>query len=447
MHKSGKLAQRITLYNTLFALLACLVLAVSTSWLLRWHITSTTQAQLQQVATAVGAALDLNNSALIGTIQIRAASRLVGADVVIVNPGGQVVASSSRAFLAGQTLNIPLQQAGLVTKRSPFRAENTQYIYAVAQLASQPGYVVAIAEIQELGTITRGIMSIFIPVSVIVMLGGSYFGGLWTKRISKPLNELEQAAHRIAKGDFTPPPEIDEDNEIGELAKALRGMTEQLQAGEVAQRQFVQNASHELKTPLMNIRGYAEALREGLYSGDDAIHCLEVIDREADGMRRMVDDMIYLSKITGPGEKLVAEPVYLGNLLQAAAESTQGIIMERGLQLVVEPAPEVTITADFDKLVRALTNLIANASRYAQSQVTVAAYLEQSDVTVEVRDDGPGVEPELLPKIFDRFSKGRGGQTGLGLAIVKAIIEGHGGTITAHNDGGAVFTLQLPQNQ
>lgn len=443
MLKGGKLARRITLFNTMFALLACFVLAISTSWLLRWQITKTAQTGLQQVATAVGGSLDVT-SAQQNPVQIKVTSRLLGADIVVLNTSGIVVVSSSRAFIPGQLLNIPLQQTGLVTRSNPFRAQNTQYIYAIAPLASQPGYVVAISENQELGAITRSIMGIFIPISFIVVLGGSYFSGLWTNRISMPLRQLEEAAHRIARGDFSQSPDIQEDNEIGELAEALRGMTEQLQAGELVQRQFVQNASHELKTPLMNIQGYAEAMREGLYVGEDANHCLEVIDREVNGMRRLVDDMIYLSKITGPGEKLLAEPVRIGDLLLAAAESTQGIVMERGLQLVVEPAPETTITADFDKLVRALTNLIANATRYAATQIAVAAYLDEGQVTLEVRDDGPGVDPELLPKVFDRFSKGRGGQTGLGLAIVKAIIEGHRGTISAQNDPGAVFTIKLP---
>ncbi len=445
MQSSGKLASRITLYNTLFALLACLILAVSTNSVLRWHLTRTAQNELQEVATAVSSSLDLD-TVLVSSIQIRAASRFLGADIVVINAAGQVVASSSREFIAGQVLNIPLQQTGLVTRRSPFQAANKQYVYAIVQLTSQPGYVVAISENEELAAIARSIMSIFIPISVVVVLGGSFFGGLWTNRISRPLRQLEEAAHSIARGEFKAPPDLGGDDEIGELSRALRGMVTQLQASELAQRQFVQNASHELKTPLMNIQGYAEAIREGIYTGEDVNHCLEVIDREASGMRRLVDDMIYLSKITGPGEKLVAEPVVLSDLLLAATESTQGIAMDRGLQLVVEPPPEVTITADFDKLVRALTNLIANACRYARSQITVAVYLEQSTVTIEVRDDGPGVEESLLPRVFERFSKGSAGQSGLGLAIVQAIVDGHGGCVSVHNDHGAVFSLRLPRS-
>ncbi|MDP3488394.1 MAG: HAMP domain-containing sensor histidine kinase [Bacillota bacterium] len=441
-----KLARRITWYNTVFALFACLLLAFSSNYLLKRHVIRTTQDELYEAATLLAQTIDMSEP-IQNAIRIRTASRSVGMDIVLLNTAGRVVASTLRNFQAGMLLDVPLKDSSRMIRSERSRLQDSQHVFAIAAVqrgGTNQGYVLAVTQLQDLTAITRGIMSILIPVSVVVGLIGAMLGGIWTRKISLPLQKLNLAAHGIAAGDFQAVPAISGDDEIAELSASLRSMAEQLQAGEQAQRQFVQNASHELKTPLMNIQGYAEALRDGVYEGDEATHCLEVIGRETVRMRRLVDDMIYLSKVTSKVEAFNEESIRLGDLVQATEESTRGILMDANLVLECGQVPDVTITGDFDKLVRSFTNLIANAARYAKTTICLSVEREDNRLLFEVRDDGPGIEPQLMDKAFDRFAKGSRGQTGLGLAIVKAIVERHGGSISVRNDNGAVFEIRLP---
>ncbi len=331
-----------------------------------------------------------------------------------------------------------------MTRTERWHLQSGEHVYALAELPTNRGFILAIAPHRELKAVTAGIMSILIPISVVIVLAGTLLGSFWTSKISRPVQRLASAAHQIATGDYRAVPRLAGDDEIAELSHALYAMALQLQAGEEAQREFVQNASHELKTPLMNIQGYTEALKEGIYSGDEAAKCLDVISRETVRMQKLVNDMIYLSTITARPERLIREDVRLRDLLSAAEESTRGMVVEAGLDLAVSEPTDLMLAGDFDKLVRALTNLIANATRYARQRIELSASLKGPVVSITVRDDGPGIDPALGEQVFERFSRGEGGQTGLGLAIVKAIVLSHGGSVSMANDNGAVFTVTLP---
>ncbi|KAF0196359.1 MAG: signal transduction histidine kinase [Bacillota bacterium] len=441
-----KLARRISWYNTVFALFACLLLAFSSNYLLKHHVIRTTQDELYEAATLLAQTIDMSDP-IQNAIRIRTASRSVGMDIVLLNTSGRVVASTLRHFQPGGLLDVPLKDSSRLSRSERSRLQDSQHVFALAAVqrgGTKAGYILAVTQLQDLAAITRGIMSILVPVSVVVALISSMLGGIWTRKISLPLQQLNQAAHGIAAGDFQAVPTISGDDEIAELSASLRSMAGQLQAGEQAQRQFVQNASHELKTPLMNIQGYAEALRDGVYVGNEATHCLEVIGRETVRMRKLVDDMIYLSKLTSKAEAFNEESIRVGDLVQAMEESTRGILLDANLVLECGQMPDITITGDFDKLVRSFTNLIANGARYAKSTIRLAVAREANALLFEVRDDGPGIEPQLMEKVFDRFTKGSSGQTGLGLAIVKAIVERHGGSVSVRNENGAVFEVRLP---
>ncbi len=437
------LAQKIALTNTVFALLACLMLALSANLMLRRYLIQSAQTELHRVATVVAGTLDVPMP-MQGAMRFRAANRMVGAELVWVSPQGRILASSSTAFPVGAYVNVPLKDLARMTRAERWHLQTDEHVYALAELPGTRGFLMAVAPLRELRAVTAGIMSIFIPISVVVVLAGTLLGSFWTGKISKPVQRLASAAHQVANGNYRAVPRLAGDDEIAELSHALHAMALQLQAGEEAQREFVQNASHELKTPLMNIQGYAEALKDGIYSGDEAAKCLDVISRETVRMQKLVNDMIYLSTITARPERLVKEDVRLRDLFGAAEESTRGIVVEAGRELAVSQPPDIVLAGDFDKLVRALTNLIANATRYARRKIELSASAKGNTVTITVRDDGPGIDPTLGEQAFERFSRGEGGQTGLGLAIVKAIVVSHGGTIAVTNDHGAMFTITLP---
>ncbi len=437
------LAQKIAATNTVFALLACLALALSANFMLRRYLVHSAQGELYRVAVTVAGPLDMPMPWQ-GAMRFRAAHRMVGAELVWVSAQGRILGSSSAAFPRGAFVDVPLKDLSHMTRAERWRLQTDEHVYAVAEIAAGRGFIVAVAPLRELRAVTASIMSIFIPISVVVVLAGTLLGSFWTSKISKPVRSLADAAHKIAQGDFRAVARLTGDDEIAELSHALHAMALQLQAGEEAQREFVQNASHELKTPLMNIQGYAEALKDGIYSGSEAAQCLDVISRETVRMQKLVNDMIYLSTITARPERLVKEDVPLRDLFSAAGESTRGLAIEAGSELVVVEPPDVMLSGDFDKLVRALTNLIANATRYARQRIELSANLRGSMVDIIIRDDGPGLDPALGDQAFERFSRGQDGQTGLGLAIVKAIVLSHGGSAGVVNDQGAVFTVTLP---
>ena len=410
--------------------------------MLRRYLVQSAQTELHRVARTVAGTLDLPMPWQ-GALRFRAANRMVGAELVLVSPQGRIIASSSATFPVGAFVNVPLKDLADMTRAERWHLQSDEHVYALAELPADRGFLMAVAPLRELRDVTAGIMSIFIPISVVVVLAGTLLGSFWTGKISKPVQRLASAAHQIATGDYRAVPRLAGDDEIAELSHALHAMALQLQAGEEAQREFVQNASHELKTPLMNIQGYAEALKDGIYRGDEAAKCLDVISRETVRMQKLVNDMIYLSTITARPERLVREDVRLRDLLSAAEESTRGMVVEAGRDLKVTEPPDMVLAGDFDKLVRALTNLIANATRYARQRIELSASVRGNAVTITVRDDGPGIDPTLGEQAFERFSRGEGGQTGLGLAIVKAIVQSHGGTVAVTNDQGAVFTITM----
>ena len=228
--------------------------------------------------------------------------------------------SSSAAFPVGAFVNVPLKDLADMTRTERWHLQTDEHFYALTELPAGRGFLKAVAPLRKLRDVTAGIMSILVPVSAVVVLAGTLLGSFWTGKISKPVQRLASAAHQMATGDDRAVPRLAGDDEIAELSHALHAMALQLQAGEEAQREFVQNASHELDTHLMNIQGYAEALKDGIYSGDEAAKCLDVISRETVRMQKLVNDMIDLSTITSRPERLVREDGRRG-----AAEAAGGL--------------------------------------------------------------------------------------------------------------------------
>jgi two-component system sensor histidine kinase BaeS len=227
-----------------------------------------------------------------------------------------------------------------------------------------------------------------------------------------------------------------------------------LEASDRARRQLLADVSHELMTPLTAMRGYLETLAMPELSIDGATRerYLRIIDEETRRLERIIGDLLDLARLEGGGTALQRQPVEVAALFDRVAERHEREPRARGIRLdrTVEPGAEF-IDGDPDRLEQALQNLAANASRYTPDGGHIALRATATDhaVRITVLDNGPGIPADQLPLIFNRFYKvdaarTASGGSGLGLSIVKAIIERHGGTIEARNDGGAVFELTLP---
>ena len=209
------------------------------------------------------------------------------------------------------------------------------------------------------------------------------------------------------------------------------------------QQTFFQNASHELKTPLMAIQGYAEGIQAGVM---DTASAAEVILAESDRMTELVDELLDISKIDMGRQPLTLSEMDVRELLYDSMRAVEPIAACGGITITPDfPETPVMVSCDDTRLRRAVTNILSNGVRYARSQLHLTCRTEKRHVTIRIQDDGDGIAAEDLPHIFDRFYMGKNGKSGIGLALAKEIIHLHKGTIRAYNgDSGAVFEISIP---
>ncbi len=233
----------------------------------------------------------------------------------------------------------------------------------------------------------------------------------------------------------------------------LHDLTE-MERVEKTRRDFIANVSHELRTPLTSIQGYAETLLDGAQGNGGTREFLEIIRKNAERMARLTQDLLILARVESGEQKLELEPVSADELVNEAAESFRELAMARGLQLVTNTRATAEVVADRDAIHQVFSNLLDNALKYAAAgeRIEIGSSKQAAVVEFHVRDFGPGIASEHLPRLFERFyrvDKARSreaGGTGLGLAIVKHIVLNHGGTVRAQSDlgRGSTFYFTLP---
>ncbi|HTG48624.1 MAG TPA: HAMP domain-containing sensor histidine kinase [Actinomycetota bacterium] len=271
----------------------------------------------------------------------------------------------------------------------------------------------------------------------------------WLWRNGRSVGMLMDAAGRVAGGEY--------DTRVGEvparqlrdLAGAFDAMTERLASDERRRRELLADVAHELRTPLQAIRGSIEGMLDGLYPSD-ADHLRPVLDR-TELMAHLLDDLRTLSMAEAGVLELHRETMDPRAVAQAAATAFDTAASERGVRLEVDAAPgtPATIEADPVRVQEILTNLLANAIRYTPRDGSVTVHVDAAPggAAFTVADTGPGIPPERLPTVFDRFvTSADAGGTGLGLAIAKRLTEAHGGTIAANSPpgGGTSVRFEIP---
>lgn len=283
-------------------------------------------------------------------------------------------------------------------------------------------------------------------VGALVVLIGAGFAWRLSDRILTPVHGLIDTSRAIGETDLSRRIDVAGDDEVAELADTFNEMLDRLEAAFEAQRRFVDEASHELKTPITAIRGHLEVL------GDDPEehrNTIELVLDEIDRMTRMVNDLLLLAKAERP-DFLRTAPVDVAQLVRTVHAKATGLA-ERDWQLHADT--DVTLTADRDRLTQALLQLAQNAVAHTDRDQTIrfAAIQGADRVMLSVSDEGPGIHPSEHDAIFEPFHRGDGanertGNAGLGLPIVKAIAEAHGGHVEVDSapGHGARFTLVLP---
>ena len=209
------------------------------------------------------------------------------------------------------------------------------------------------------------------------------------------------------------------------------------------QQTFFQNASHELKTPLMAIQGYAEGIQAGVM---DAGGAAEVILAESDRMTELVEELLDISKIDMGQQRPTLSETDIRELLYDSIRAVEPTVVSSGITIVPDfPEEPVMLSCDDTRLRRAVTNILSNGVRYARSELRLTCRADKRHVTIRIQDDGNGIAEADLPHIFDRFYMGRSGKSGIGLALTKEIVHLHRGTIRAYNgETGSVFEISIP---
>ncbi|WP_328314538.1 HAMP domain-containing histidine kinase [Streptomyces sp. NBC_00442] len=299
------------------------------------------------------------------------------------------------------------------------------------------------------------------------LLATGIAGALWVRISLRPLQKVTARAAEVARlplasGEIAMPgplPDTDPRTEVGQLGTALNHMLGHVEdaltrrhASEERLRHFAADASHELRTPVANIRGHAElALRHRGAVPAEVRHALERIGGESQRMTRLVDDLLLLARLDA-GRPLEHEPVDLTLLILNATDDARAA--GPGHRWLLDlPEEPVTVTGDAHRLQQAIGNLLANARTHTPpgTDVTITLATDERGVRVDVSDNGPGIPEELQPEVFGRFvradhARSRStGSTGLGLAIVHAVVTAHAGTATVTSrPGRTTFRITLP---
>jgi signal transduction histidine kinase len=275
------------------------------------------------------------------------------------------------------------------------------------------------------------------------------------------LKAVQEATERLGAGDLNARAPDHGGDEVAAVARSFNKMAEELtsraralEAGDTARRQLLADVSHELMTPLTAMRGYVETLGMPELKLDSPTRerYMQIVTEETHRLERIIGDLLDLARLEGGGTAMRRERADVNAIFTRVAARHERELRERGIHLAsrVDPGAEHVI-GDSDRLEQALQNLAANALRHtpAGGEILLRSSVVPEGSILSVRDTGPGIPDEHLPLIFDRFYKvdaarKAAGGSGLGLSIVKAIVERHGGRISARNDNGAVFEILLP---
>lgn len=283
-------------------------------------------------------------------------------------------------------------------------------------------------------------------------------GVLLARRLGRPMSRLAGSARTLAAGGRGVPIADESIAEIDDVAHALRGLDSALTVSEDRQREFLLSVSHEIRTPLTAVRGYAEALADGMIPAADTARVGRTLAEEAERLRRFLDDLLELARLEADDFRLDPRAVEVRAVVMAAVEAWQGAAARAGIPLHAELAPSIpTVHADGMRVRQVVDGLIENALRATPSGapiVVAAAPAPAGGVRISVRDGGPGLDEQDVAVAFqrgelrERYREVRSVGTGLGLSIARRLVDRLGGTIrvAAAPEGGASFEVSLPSS-
>ena len=414
---------------------------------------------------------DISSQSLAELRVVRKTLTLEDADVIAIDRFGTVHATLPEGLTA-QDIDVAAVQSGQTTSG---RKGNTVYAVAPVTLSQQElTRLRARRHVAFEGTfavlLTRNVGGLgpswgyFIVAGGAALLVAALVAWQMSRRMARPLVEAMEATGRIASGELASrvPVRRNDYPEFASLAGSINGMAQSLEDGRERERHLLLAVSHDLRTPLTSIRGFAEAIHDGAIA--DSAQAADVIIAESRRLERLVGDLLDLTKLEARQMSIVLRPTDVAEVVTTTAEGFRPAAAKSGLAVLVrvpdrdgvaQPHPAV---ADPERLAQLLANLLENAMTFARTTVTVGLTEEHAagSSVITVEDDGPGIAPGDLHKVFERFYRADRGPnrrmgSGLGLAIVAELAAAMGGTVHAESpvneDGGSRFVVTLPQWQ
>jgi signal transduction histidine kinase len=347
--------------------------------------------------------------------------------------GGQLVTKEELKILASglsveKMIKDPILRDHYLVQGKPVVANDIFY-----------GGVYVFSSVQDIYQSIQKVRSLLILSGIGALFLALGFTFVISRKLSHPLIRMERATRKIAQGDLNTRVALTSKDEIGSLAQAINDLVQDLKRYRDTRREFFANISHELRTPMTYLEGYAKVLKEGMYqTEEEKVQYLTIIHQEAMRLTHLINDLFELSKMEEGKYPLNQEWIDLSEVIENITLKTGLKAKEKGLEIIVDAEDDLPLVfVDGVRIEQVFLNLMDNAIRYTENG-TISLHLRvinEKEILVSIEDTGKGIPKEELPYIFERFyrvEKSRSreyGGTGLGLAIVKKLIELQGGEI------------------
>ncbi len=366
---------------------------------------------------------------------------------LIFLPNGRIIYGSAPLELTNRMYQEALNQSGQVERyQTTIDGEDVYYIIRQNEydgtIVYQASYAWDAYRRELVSTLYLRISILIGIISLLSLIPAL----LMSRQLTKPIVEMERAVEKISNRQWETALPLDRQDELGQLAHSIDAMRKELKEQDLAQQALLQNISHDLKTPIMVIRGYAQSIGDGIYPTGDLKGSAEVIDEEASRLEKKVVDLLYVTKLEYfKGQEMKLEPINLDKLMELLVARFK----LRG-QLDWEINGEGgEMLGDGEQIRVAFENVLDNALRYAESCIRIDLRQDDAGVEITIFNDGPPVDESL--DLFHQFSRGKQGKFGLGLFIVQRIVTLHTGEVSLRNtgDGTAVrfYFPRLKSNQ